>query len=444
MNSDEELLITVKTERRGGETSKLQTMKKYTKLSLCITAILSTLCFFFYKYRYDRLYNVIQVLEVFGTPDDPSFKSCSSPPPVSMPPSWHRLSDSVYLYASYCEASLGGEPGACASVATLAVARGNSVQGTQCKLWFEGSTKALEGVFSHTSLSTPDNGTSGENGPTVFRSQKFNCESKYPTREPFAVIYYQNSGDEAQVPIEFNEGKTEVKSPVHLCILPEKTSSGSSSLLRESLLFHSLIKTSQLTLYSLGIPRSLLKTLNKLQMEGNENISLVSWNIPRELPEEVQLELISNDCYYRSRDRFLTYAVLRSNQVLMPEVGANLGEVVRKFAMRKDVSLGASRVDVRKFCSEYPTEKQAKNFKFSLGILESTFYNKQLSDGLTVELNVLQKVPKLGDDGEDSLSVHEYGSCDRYDFKETDKTAVYQPDGLRFAKDLLDMFNKFI
>ena len=46
-------------------------MKKYTKLVLSVTAVISFICFLIYKYRYDRLYNVMQVLEVFGTPDDP-------------------------------------------------------------------------------------------------------------------------------------------------------------------------------------------------------------------------------------------------------------------------------------------------------------------------------------------------------------------------------------
>jgi len=32
-------------------------------------ALVSFLCFLVYKYRYDRLYNVMQVLEVFGSPE---------------------------------------------------------------------------------------------------------------------------------------------------------------------------------------------------------------------------------------------------------------------------------------------------------------------------------------------------------------------------------------
>ena len=36
-------------------------MKKYTKLMLALVAVISSLAFLIYKYRYDRLYHVMQV-----------------------------------------------------------------------------------------------------------------------------------------------------------------------------------------------------------------------------------------------------------------------------------------------------------------------------------------------------------------------------------------------
>eukprot|EP00092_Neocalanus_flemingeri_P052211 GFUD01060957.1.p2 GENE.GFUD01060957.1~~GFUD01060957.1.p2 ORF type:complete len:113 (+),score=49.24 GFUD01060957.1:75-413(+) len=85
-------------------------MKKYTKLVLTVVAIISSLCFIIYKYRYDRLYNVMQVLEVFGTPDDPSCVPCDlSPgdlqasPPLQLTPAWQQVSPTVHLYSAYCD-----------------------------------------------------------------------------------------------------------------------------------------------------------------------------------------------------------------------------------------------------------------------------------------------------------------------------------------------------
>ena len=41
-------------------------MRKVSKLALVLVALISFLCFLFYKSRYDKLYNVLEVLEFFG------------------------------------------------------------------------------------------------------------------------------------------------------------------------------------------------------------------------------------------------------------------------------------------------------------------------------------------------------------------------------------------
>ncbi len=43
-------------------------MKKLSKMALAFMALASFFCFLFYKYRYDKLYNVLEVLEFFGNP----------------------------------------------------------------------------------------------------------------------------------------------------------------------------------------------------------------------------------------------------------------------------------------------------------------------------------------------------------------------------------------
>ena len=47
--------------RRTHPDQEPKTMKKYTKLLLAIVAVISSLFFIIYKYRYDRLYHVMQV-----------------------------------------------------------------------------------------------------------------------------------------------------------------------------------------------------------------------------------------------------------------------------------------------------------------------------------------------------------------------------------------------
>ena len=44
-------------------------MKKISKCLLLIVSLLSLVCLIFYKTQYDKLYNVLQVLEFFGSQD---------------------------------------------------------------------------------------------------------------------------------------------------------------------------------------------------------------------------------------------------------------------------------------------------------------------------------------------------------------------------------------
>merc|ERR1712106_504030 len=77
------------------------------------------------------------------------------------------------------------------------------------------------------------------------------------------------------------------------------------------------------------------------------------------------------------------------------------------------------------------SDKKSKNFPISISILESTLYNKQLSEGLSITLYSLGNTTgETSANIEEFMSVNEYGACDRYDFTETDKTAGYQPESL--------------
>ena len=53
-----EIIITSRSQRARGEPGG--DMKKYTKLGLALVAVISSLSFLIYKYRYDRLYHVMQ------------------------------------------------------------------------------------------------------------------------------------------------------------------------------------------------------------------------------------------------------------------------------------------------------------------------------------------------------------------------------------------------
>ena len=233
------------------------------------------------------------------------------------------------------------------------------------------------------------------------------------------------------------------KSGLQICILPDRAAQDSTSKLRESLIFHRLVEVDGARLYAWGgISTSLVATVNK--MRGEMEISVGTWNIPVLIPDTIVDSIISTDCYYQSRSKYQYYIVLTSDQVLMPHTYQS----VRKTLLSTTVKQGPRQLQIRKFCSEYPSDKKSKNFPLSIPILQSTLYNKQLSKNVTISIHSLGGTEDTHG-GESSasleqiLTVNEYVYCDRYDVSETDKTAGYQADALRFSKDLITLFKKY-
>ena len=169
------------------------------------------------------------------------------------------------------------------------------------------------------------------------------------------------------------------------------------------------------------------------------------WNVPVKLPAEVVTSLVTKDCYYQSRGSYQHYTVLSSNQVLMPKQGKkSLRDSLLAMKQKAVLSTGPNTVSVMKFCSEYPSDKKSKNFAISISILESTLYNKQLSEGASISLHYLGDVAgEASEKVEEFVSVNEYSDCDRYDFSESDKTAGYQADALIFSTDLINLYKRF-
>jgi len=409
-------------------------MKKYTKLVLMVVAILSSLCFLIYKYRYDRLYNVLQVMEVFGTPDDPSFVPCKTPPPLMLSPAWQQVDHTVYLYSAYCDyTSMDMVVGTCPTVSVIGVAM-EKPQDYKCKLWFEGSLQAMEGILS---IRKDTKYESKENGVAQYT---FNCESKYKTKLPYSVIIYKDVAASFPVPVIHFTGNVS-KSGLQICILPDRAAQDSTSKLRESLIFHRLVEVDGARLYAGGgISTSLVDTVNK--MRGEMDISIGTWNIPVLIPDTIVDSIISTDCYYQSRAKYQHYIVLSSDQVLMPHTYQS----VRKTLLSTTVKQGPRQLQIRKFCSEYPSDKKSKNFPLSISILQSTLYNKQLSQDAIINIHSLVSTEDTGAvessaSLEQILTVNEYVDCDR--LEKTDQTAGYQDDALRFSKDLINLFNKY-
>ena len=167
-------------------------MKKYSKLLLGLMAAVSSLCFIIYKYRYDRLYHVMQVLEVFGSPEDAAAPGRS----LSISPGWVGLGGGVWLYSAYCSGLQ------CDRVSVLGLVQrpDNTAVAAdlQCTLWFEGSRQPLQVRLLPHRLWLCDNSVTTQGLVSVatddMRVSTFTCESKYPEKIPYAVAVYKGKG----------------------------------------------------------------------------------------------------------------------------------------------------------------------------------------------------------------------------------------------------------
>ena len=170
-------------------------MKKYTKLGLALVAVISSLAFLIYKYRYDRLYHVMQVskcpvclngsvlshilcqvLEVFGDPAQPPEAPCSTGPASSVSQvSWQHLGEGIWVFGAHC--STGA---ACSVVTAVGLVTMGARGDLQCALWYEGSRLQLQGILT---LNTDS-----------LNITTFTCESKYPDKRPYSLAIYTGKG----------------------------------------------------------------------------------------------------------------------------------------------------------------------------------------------------------------------------------------------------------
>eukprot|EP00088_Acartia_fossae_P046383 TRINITY_DN5006_c0_g1_i1.p1 TRINITY_DN5006_c0_g1~~TRINITY_DN5006_c0_g1_i1.p1 ORF type:complete len:442 (+),score=62.11 TRINITY_DN5006_c0_g1_i1:73-1398(+) len=436
-------------------------MKKFTKCTFMIAAVVSTLLFCVYKLRYDRLYHVMQVLEVFGTPSD--FHSCErkNEDIDLVPPTWLQLEPGVQVYSGQC-VKLPGEDGACPQVDVLAIIKENpDIDSLLCKFWIEGSTQPILGTFSHRVLMT-------EKGHS---SAFLSCQSKYVTKVPFGISFFRKQEESPAVIPVSSVPDLPVNSPTILtCIRPTSGSLMAPSMLTESILFHSMIGITRFILYANVLPHSFQSIVAKLEIKTQVQVQVRPWHLSTEVSANIENSLLDQDCYAQSKLHALHYILLRENQILMPATGSNLTQTLNASLLEP----GPNQLKVRRFCSEYPNDKKTAYLTRPVSILQSTYYHKNMSANVTRNLvrrggvtvggksappankqTVSPPLPSkfarnagvVVDAGGSSIAskmfINEYGSCDRYDFSENDATAVYEAGALRFSNSLPAFMKKY-
>jgi len=456
---DESLLLDKSHRVRENENCCVK-MKKFNKLGLCLIAVVSTIFLLFYKLKYDRLYSVMQVLEVFGSPKS---NSCESEDWLDRPsPTWRQLSQDVAVYSGGCAPLPGQVDQSCPQVQVLAVVKdGADFTGVTCKLWYEGSANPIPGTFSLQPGIKQDEGST----PATL-----SCEAKYTERTPYGVSFNLNEGksggkDEIiQVEPPASSDPLATPANLHICILPPDRQDDRSTFLKQSLVFHAVMGVSSVTVYSPALPHSVMRTAAKLHKQYNTKIRLVQWSPPPSLSGEEGRGVLNRDCYHTSRPAS-NYILLQDTQVLMPRVELDSA------LSRARIDPGPNKVNLRRFCSEYRNEEvEGKGEGASMPLLLQTYFNKDLSKGLTSTLYhssssssaatapdspLLQpdhqardglapgwdlEPADLQQQASDLLAVNDYAACDRFDFTETDANAQVDRNAAKFSEKFRAFF----
>lgn len=406
-------------------------MKKFNKCIIVIAAVVSTLLLCIYKLKYDRLYNVMQVLEVFGTPSQ--VHSCEKKNAMKeiIVPSWVTVQPGIHAYSAHCS-SLPGEIGSCPQVDVLALHdTSEELADLMCKFWIEESTQPILGTFSHHVLQDDSSHSS------IILS----CQSKYTSKVPFGISFFKKEDKSSTVIPVTPVPTSPAQNPgVLVCIVPlPHNLLETSSILKENILFHSMLDVTRFVIYTNTLPHSVQNVAVSLEIKSQVQIQTRPWNPAAELGDQVTDSLLQQDCYQQSKLHAHNYILLKYNQIMMPDVGSNITETLISYPSKQ----GPNTLTVRRFCSEYPNDRQSSSLEKPVSILQSTYYNRKMSEHLSSQLVKREQVssttnvkytedtPKQGNLS-NKLHINEYGSCDSYDFDEKDETAVYEDGALRF------------
>eukprot|EP00096_Caligus_rogercresseyi_P010032 TRINITY_DN3531_c0_g1_i1.p1 TRINITY_DN3531_c0_g1~~TRINITY_DN3531_c0_g1_i1.p1 ORF type:complete len:486 (-),score=112.71 TRINITY_DN3531_c0_g1_i1:77-1534(-) len=416
--------------------NKNNSMRKYYKLFLVSLSLLSLLCFLFYKTQYDKLYNVLQVLEFYGNTPASSNPTKNNLPPCSNGsssssfngqedlsleegfhtrssdplPSWRRLHDGLWIYSAYCTS----DP--CSSVHGLALASKEALNLTllTCSLWNTLSANGVHGILSFQRLKAKEEDEEDQ----LLHPYLLTCENKYPSNTPHALQLSTSQNVSIYTQIGFHGGSAPLNS-LALCLAPQLDHSDSTHLMLENVLWHTTFGARNFYLYDSSSTGKFLSTLSSLGIRSS--LTNLPWDLPHEVESRLSAEdrwtLLETDCHLRSVDKFLTFTLLELDQILVPGSADSLSMEFDSLIPKGSKHLRIPRL---RFCAEFPENHEDVVVR-ALGI---NHYYAPLTSSISLVHGPPPPVPlsnseEFNDSPKDIskniLSVHDYSPCNTLD-----------------------------
>ncbi|KAI9560301.1 hypothetical protein GHT06_014316 [Daphnia sinensis] len=271
-------------------------MRKYYQLVLFILSIVSLVCFLIYKHEYDRLRNVLEVLNVFGSTVTDGPQAIAGNPGIChngslefIPDFWHKYSE-LEVYSAFKTANEKGW-----SINSLAIATGNLsvlLKQISCALVSEDiSDDKFEGTIEWKRIETDEAMayTVVCNVPEMIGNS--HLLSLYNSKTPSEIL---------NIPLHLGPAYLKEQA-TSLCIISNDPYWHVGDL-SDFIQYYTLLGADSFYVYHRGIGDQVISALKELARSfKNITVHLTTWNLPSQSTSVPFLDfaLISHDCAWR-------------------------------------------------------------------------------------------------------------------------------------------------
>jgi len=452
----------------GGCCCNLLKMRKYSKLTLVIVTVVSLICFLFYKVQYDKLYNVLQVLEFFGNANQPPASGAGGVTQSfdqhvlsGLLPSWQYVTPELFIYSAFCVKDKGQD---CVRVTALMAATERAAVASDlgCQLWYEGTVRPVTGISAASGLLHEEG-----HGSTALKPYILTCESKFPSMVPFGLSITLGRIDgfvhvtvpkvppaEERLPKDDLALKAAGKAAAVVdnrikamvaCIGPQQTHEDSTQLLTEQILIQNFFQIDNFVVYDSGLTNKFMSTISAASskkdskdkkaaaaadLDDDLEVDILPWNAPPGLDKAASRILVKTDCHYRTRNTYRSSVFLDIGQILVLRSDQ---ENFLENAMKRLAGEGGGGakldVQVRKFCAEAPLDEPSAAIEYAIDAIRKSRYDaakSSLQPPVSVMFNVSGGGGSVGvvNVAENDLLIHDYGSCQDFDMDDTSNEKV--------------------
>ncbi|XP_026466933.1 uncharacterized protein LOC113370476 [Ctenocephalides felis] len=294
-------------------------MKKYYQLSLIIISFISLVLVIIYRNEYNRLRYVLEVLNFFGKPNGIENNYCNLLENVTMInkynvpiPAWQNIGDAYIYSAFWDESSIGG------TVQALGISKEVAFPLFMCSIWYTNQIKPVKGKFSTQLLSTSSNEYN-------YKLYIFSCRVDKSFGVPFNVMYYKDSNIKSSgIPV-YSKNFLSPSNSILACIKPTHSTRNPTETI-EFLNFHQVLGIKNYIIYDNGIlVPSLLNPLIGL------DITVLPWNLPFYLEQELVHQIIENDCLMRTKNAVEMNVILNWNELIVPSAETSVSSLINAY-----------------------------------------------------------------------------------------------------------------